>query len=87
MKLNKPYDAEALLAAGKELGIENLEIVGKQVVNLVADWLVASMQLSSEGLVGKLDDLAIPAVNSVRSLAISKLDLLSAPKAEEAKAE
>lgn len=76
MEMVKAYDKSALLAALKAQGIEEGERVAKVLVVVLADWLRSSAKLSTEGLFGKLDDLAIIAVDHVEKLALEKLDLL-----------
>lgn len=91
MEMQKPYDGQALVAALKKEGIEEGVKVASTVVKTAADWLRSSMKLSKDGIVGHLDDLAIPVVDSFEKMLLSKLDALSvevapAPAAEPAPA-
>lgn len=82
MEMQKPYDVEALKAALKAKGIENAERVIRDVVEVSCDWLRSSMAMSKEGIVGHLDDLAIPVVNSFEKIVNSKLEALNPPAPE-----
>jgi phage terminase Nu1 subunit (DNA packaging protein) len=82
MQLAKPYDPQALVQALKAQGIEKAEETVKVVNSVVCDWLRSSMEQSKDGIVGHLDDLAIPLVNSFEKLVNSKLDDLAAKLAE-----
>ncbi len=78
MQLVKPYDTQALVDSLKAQGIDEAEKALKAVNTTLCDWLRSSMELSKDGIVGHLDDLAIPLVNSFEKFANSKLEELAA---------
>lgn len=76
MEMQKPYDKSALVDALKKQGIEEGEKVVKAVVSTLADWLRSSAALSNTGILGMLDDFAVPGVNYLEKLVNEKLDAL-----------
>lgn len=82
MVMTKPYDKDALLNALKTQGIEEGGKVARILVATLADWLRSSAQLSTDGIVGKFDDFAIPGINFFEKLALEKLDALVTPPTE-----
>jgi hypothetical protein len=78
MEMSKPYDSQALVKALEAEGIQGgLEVVKKSVA-VLADFLRSSAELSKEGLVGHLDNFAIPGINYFEKLALDKLSSLEA---------
>jgi hypothetical protein len=86
MEMQKPYDLKVLGDELKKEGIDEGVKVLKTGVTVLCSWLVSSMKLSSDGLVGKLDDLGIPLVGMFQKFALSKLDDLAASEAPVASA-
>lgn len=86
MEMQKPYDVSALGEELKKQGVDEAVKTAKIVVVTLCDWLVSSMKLSTDGLVGKLDDLGIPLVNMFQKFAMGKLDELAPAPAAEAPA-
>lgn len=78
MDMQTPYDKAVLLEALKAQGILEAEQVVKSVVVTLADWLRSSATLSTTGLLGRLDDFAIPGINYFEKLVLEKLDALEA---------
>lgn len=78
MELSKAYDGQALLKALEQEGVQGGIDVVKKAVSVLADFLRSSAALSTTGLVGHLDDFAVPGINYFEKLALAELNKLQA---------
>lgn len=79
MQLTKPFDKDALVSALKAAGIAEAEVVAKSAINVTADWLKSSISASDSGILGHVEQLALPVIDLFVNFANSKLDALVAP--------
>lgn len=76
MEMPKAYDKDSLVKALEKEGVVGGIDVVKKCVGVLADFLRSSAEMSKDGLIGKLDDFAIPGINYFEKLAIEKLSEL-----------
>ncbi len=91
MELSKAYDVKALADELKKEGIKDGLETLKKGVAILQVWLEKSAALSTEGIVGKLDDIAVKGEKYVTDFidlpawpAFNLADLAEAPVAPEA---
>ena len=73
METPKAYDLPTLEAKAKALGISEGKDGLLKAVDLVADFLISSAKLSTEGTIGHFDDFGIAGVEFLQKLAHDKL--------------